>query len=437
MNTTDEFRSRVMECIDRRDALPTEYDMDLIQRMRGYMASARGRQLVRRYLAHIWSDEVRVTSVRDILSQPIQESLRTFMPDVYLALFRATLEGVDLPLLVAVEELDQARAMHTKRSVEVLFDDSVQRALAIDFYNVAATLHLRWTYHYRSNVIEDVSWTIPPPALYQQSVWYVTRGTFLKRLRWACPFAERLLATPALREHSVMVTGSIIPMCALNHIMYTETETAFTAMMSDDYWKRSVDFVATNIDDVHHFANHFLIALQAVSANDGWGMVRMVEWREDSEAVRNRHGVTMYFGSADFPYQVQLIMLKQTSLLHAIAQQHLPCIRACYDGERLLCTASCVVSWITRFVHQPPLFGDLVSTQRRSKTVFKYAMRGWGFSEAAMQGLQLPSIVCNWLYVWGAHRMLPWFHPLYNRRSWMKIMSEERVELLLECADDV
>lgn len=407
------------------------------------LCTQRGRSTLRKYIRKYIDMNERIVGIEHALDDICMAKLRDLAPDVYLVLFRTSMTGIELPLLLDIEEQYCQSISQSKSLPNAILENVVSEAISIDFFSVATTIHLRWTYHYRGDVMDDLAWGIPPPALYQQSVWYVSESLFRKRLLWMCPFILDLLHHESVQRDNIVLSGSSVPMCALNHVVYCDTQEAFLAMVDEVYWNRSVDLVVATDDDPNTLHARFLHALQvSAGQHSTWRHKHTLHWTEDTTGARNRRGATFYYTSDSCQYEIQLIVFTTVTeswvnpLEHAIAHQHLACVRAAFDGHKLFVTATCAVSWMTRFINTPLRFGDTVSQQRRSKAIFKYAMRGWGFSDSVLYGIRLPSILSEWLYAWGPRRMLPWYHPLYNRLTWTKTMPPARVRDLLECADD-
>jgi hypothetical protein len=256
----------------------------------------------------------------------------------------------------------------------------------------------------------------------------VSEVQFRQRLAWFAPFLESFFANADVQRAGVILSGSLIPLCLLTHQVDTEDEARFMAYAKESYRNCSIDLYVTNTAMSPRDIESCL-----VTAALGTSVTRRLQWCEDDEwAVRARHGYTLYIDT----YNIHIIVMADTSRQDAIVHQHLPCVRAYWDGKRLVATSSCCVSWMTRFVFEPPLFGNRIDVQRRSKIMVKYAMRGFGFSTQSIAGLQVPTTIRQWLMEDRRHDCpLPWYHPLYNPDLWKKAMTQERERALIECAE--
>lgn len=386
------------------------------------MTSARTRQEIRELLQSP-SGTARWQATYE-LDHSAHEATKRLAPDIYYFINEHRMTTFDLPLLLEIERAIHRLVCRKLPASETTIENATTAALSIDFFERAYTIHLQWNRFFNERVMACV-WDIPPLAQTSR-IWFVSRKTFLQRLGWLCPFAQKLVSP------TLLLSGSTIPLCVLKHEVYTETLEEFLSMVGENYKSLSLDFYSSA-----YSADEFLAHLRACSEDESWTEFQSIEWAEDGEwLARNRRGVTHYFCSTRFPYKIQLIRIG--NLRDAISQQHLDCVRASYDGERLSATASCVVSWMTRFIDLPLLFGSRISLQRKSKTVVKYAMRGFGFSEKAISGIPLPSTLLEWLREateLDRARHLPAYHPLYNPIVWRKFMTADRVEAMMQCTE--
>lgn len=440
----EQLAAYFLACIDGVLEPPNIYYEELFRRWHLYLTNVRNRQFARIVVQHLFLQRNGQDTLAVAISKHAQEMMRKVSPDMYHEIFSLMFNGIDLQLLVDIEAQYQHFVCRKTASQEVMMDGALDKALSIDFFTRAFAIHMKWFQACIDGCIAS-SWAIPPQARSLSGMWYVSQGEFEKRLTWFCPFALNLVRSKMVRSYGGVLSGSVLPLCALKHEVYTGTREEFMAFAQEVYPKCSLDIfmachpVVSSGASLEHRATEFLALLGSITSSM-WQEVRKVSWVEDGPdwSVRNRRGITFYFKSPAYLFEVQLILIidenADSDIAKAVAHQHLPCVRARYDGTALHVTASCFVAWMTRFVERPPLFGSMVSQQRKSKIVFKYAMRGWGFSSAAVQDLQLPSTLLEWLRDWG-HTPLPAYHPLYNPNLWRKFMTADRVKELIECAE--
>ena len=355
-------------------------------------------------------------------------------PDIFYAINHQMFPSIDLVLLLRIEEQMQKAVCRKTPSPEMVLEVAENDALHIDFFKRVFVIHMKWAAACEETRFAD-EWAIPPQARLTPGPWYNAQKTFQQRLTWLCPFLQGLLGHPVLRDVSAVLSGSVIPLCILKHEVFIENKYHFLAYAGEVYKKCSIDIFVCQPHEVTYdwLYQKFLPALEEISQTK-W-QYREVKWEEDKDWVRNRKGTTYYFSTPASAMQIQLINMPLHTQNMAISHQHLPCVRASYDGTNVYVTASCLESWMSRFITSPALFGSHISQQRKSKTVFKYAMRGWGFNTRAVADLQLPQALIDWLREWPSKKPLPWYHPLYNPNVWPKAMPEERVRQLIECAE--
>jgi len=415
-----------------------QYCSDLCSLWSAFLFNACGRDILR---SLILTKIIDTNTLVYTLSQNDSQNMRKNYPDMFHAIYADSLLSIDLHLLVNVEVAHQAFFCRRSPPQETLLQNSIESALRIDFFERAWALNLQWNLDFSCKV-QDSVWAIPPQAR-QDSIWYVPRNVAEKRLEWIFPNLRRLLRSEEARDIGLVLSGSMLPLCALKHEQFTDSEQNFKDFSMEVYKKFSVDFFtcvprasSSKLRSTSYAIRDRFIALMNQQTGRNCVCERDVIWAEDDEswAMRNRRGHTFYFTVESLP-PIQLIVMHDCSLIEAISQQHLPCVRAQYDGDNLLVSATCFISWMTRFIFDRPLFGRHINQQRKSKTVFKYAMRGWGFSVYSIDDLQMPSTLMTWLQDWDRKKPLPYYHLLYNPMSWPKWMTPDRVANLLEYVD--
>lgn len=416
--------------------ISSEYYGVLFCEWRAFLSNNRGRQFLRVVIVDVFCKRGMLDMLAANLDRECQQLMRRSYPDLFHAIYAPTLAFVDLELLDDVEDAYQKLYCRKTPSQERLIEASVESALEIDFFERVWALNLKWNMRFHERVSAS-EWAIPPQSQGNSTMWYVPRHTFEQRLEWLCPGIGNFLRSSELRRVGAVLSGSIVPLCILKHGVCTDNEHDFVAFANEVYRGFSVDIFVCK-QEVTATTMDFVRGLSEVGRHlqNTWVCQRKVEWAEDDDAwtMRNRRGITYYYGNSDND-RVQLVVMGHHARKEAISQQHLPCVRAYYDGSAVKVTASCLISWMTRFVDEKPLFGNKITQQRKSKTVFKYATRGWGFSALATSQLQLPSTLHTWLQEWNRKQPLPCYHPLYNPSQWHKWMSEERVQSLRECVE--
>lgn len=482
--TNEQLATYFLACIDNNATQPrSAFVGELFSRWYLYVSNARGRQFLRAVVEHLFQArgglDVLVCAIQDtshhdgdddddddggssatttMSSRSSSSShrnrisrekmMRRTAPDLYHEVFCQTFGSVDLDLLVEIELQNQRQVCRKTPSPETLMVKAVRAALEIPFFDRCFAIHMKWSSIFLERMCHD-EWAIPPQQSSSRGgMWYVSRAVFEQRMQWFCPFILDFIRDTRIRRMGAVLSGSLLPLCALRHEVYTATKQEFLAHANEVYAKCTVDcFISVPPGLVVDFSTCVLEeVLREVSGGgeealaSSWVRVRSQEWHEDETwAQRNRSGVTLYYSSPAFSFDVQFIFVAEP-LAQVVAHHHLPCVRAMYDGSTLSTTASCFVAWMTRFVNAPPLFGSRIDQQRQSKTVFKYAMRGWGFSRSAVVELQLPVTLLEWLREWhtpsdSPQRPLPWYHPLYHPSLWHKAMTAARVQNLIECAE--
>jgi hypothetical protein len=420
-----------------------------------YTQYARGRQLLRLVVIALENNSMSSERMRlsiDLVKQNhIYKDTREIAPDIIYALQHGYNNTNDLPLLFEIEDLFHRFTCRKTAPRETIIADVLTYALDINFFRQVVPLSTAWSLHYQTHYRENVTWAIPPVAIIDQHPWYVGLTLFGTRLRWLCPFVESFFTHRGFLRHGGVISGGIIPLCLLQPQVRASTQHDFMTYAKEVYHRYSIDiFFVCSIDSLGTVEEGCAQMIRDVSRYDSW-KCRRVEWAEDDDtwAVRNRRGITLYF-SCDrdvYPFEIQCIIIPNTTIPFAITHQHLPCVRAWYDGVHIHCTASAFTSWLTHFVDAPPLFGALVTPQRKAKTVLKYAMRGWGFSVRAVEGMKFPATIYQWISEYNPpaphgdvrnrlpQRALPWYHPLYNRNLWAKKLEAEQIRQLVECVD--
>jgi len=366
-----------------------------------------------------------------MLDDERRADMRVAAPDLHHAICQSAL---DLSLLLDIESHVTNTMCQLRASSETLIESSVNAALSLDFYANAFILDMTWNETMTRKCFE-CSWLIPPMEMTAIRHWYVSRTVFEQRLAWFAPFVTPFLADDRVRKLGLVLSGGVLPLCALRQEVYMDTRHQFLAYASEVYRNTSLDFFICG--ETPAMTSTICELLSIASAGRDWAEeAPRHEWAEDDDswAARNRHGTTVYV--SDGTFHVHLIFMgEHIAYRESLSQQHLPCVRASWDGNVLAMTASCFRSWMTRFVTEQPLFGANVSEERKAKTVFKYAMRGFGFSAAAASGLQLPTTLGQWLRAFPPKRPLPWYHPMYNPNMWSKAMTPQRERALLECVE--
>ena len=351
--------------------------------------------------------------------------------DVVYALASDELRN-DLHVLLAIERCNTSFLCSPLRDEHPPLRAAVTDALEINFFARTFLLSLRW-YEEMSRRSMQSEWAIPPIDTHALRSWHVAEDEFLRRLGWIAPWLRRFLRHPAIREHGIVLSGGLLPLCVLRQEVFVEDADSFMRYADEIYRNTSIDlFVTGEALDIDAITDDVCAVLASVDQP----AVRVATelWVEDDDAwVRARRGTSV---SLDMESGRRIVLVFMASRTSAIAHQHLPCVRASYDGSTLSVTASCYVSWMTRFIGEPLLFGHNVSAARRSKTVLKYAIRGFGFSPAAIAGCTLPSTISLWLREEvPRHRSLPWYYILYHPSLWRKAMTAQRERDLLACIE--
>lgn len=433
--SVDDLCTYFMHCVARLEDVPGHLHHELIERWADLVTTTSGRAFLRRVTLKFFVHGGGLDDLVGNLPDNAQEKTHLLAPDLYYVINRAFFQSIDLVLLIRIEQLAQKFVCRKTTSPEFIMPSAAEDALHIDFYKRAGAIHMQWSSAVtQTRFIEE--WAIPPQARWVAGLWYVPKQRFEERLGWLCSFLPTLLRHDVLRNIGAVLSGSILPLCMLKHEVHMETRLDFLAYAAEIYKKCSVDIFVTAPYEVRFewLAREFIPVLQELSQTTTWA-IKEHQWSEDDEWVRDRRGITHYISTPLSSVVIQIISMPSQTRDAAIAHQHLPCVRACYDGENVYVTAGCIESWMSRFISSPPLFGSKVSQQRRSKIAFKYAMRGWGFSRKATSDMQFPDTLTAWLRDWPEKNPLPWYHPLYNPNMWPKAMSPDCVKQLLECAD--
>ena len=357
-------------------------------------------------------------------------------PDLAYTILTPFESALDLNLQVRVERMIVESTMRRTKTNEFFLEDAVHSATSIPFFDRVYVMSMRWLFRFLQER-STFTWAIPPMTVTNLENWFVTRNVFLQRMEWFAPFLPNLLNHSGMRRVGAVLSGSLLPLFALNHEINTETKERFMYYSDEVYRKCAISlFVCGRLMKQEVIVKTVLDSLRDAWPHSEWVVGGETTWREDDEwLARNRRGTTVYIHDQAHAFDVHLIIMPDVTLERAMVNQHLAPSRAWWDGQTLHVTASCMKSWMTRFVVERPLFGSLTSQQRRSRTVFKYAMRGFGFSMGAVMNLKLPSTLVEWLRLCTDKRTLPWYHPLYNPNMWRKAMTPERERALLECAE--
>ena len=400
--------------------------------------NARGRSFIRTLVVNLFAKYDRLDSPAYCLSDEAKLSMRKYCPDVYQKVMSAFIPmTINLPVLLEIEKLYIKTQCRKSKSPETLIESSLAEALQINFFRYASIMGLRWWDSFE-RLKMDIEWAIPPMKQLG-SKWSVNIDQFQQRLSWMAPFLPEFMRDERVRWLGVVLTGSLIPLCVLEHQINTADRGRFIEYARETYRKCSIDLFITDTNfSPGQIESIVLEALDKYSDEQTtWKIDSRKQWSEDDDSwVRNRHGYTIYFRADGQDLDIHLVVMAESSLRDAISQQHLDCVRAYWNGSSLLATASCCISWMTRLIFEMPLFGNHIEFKRRSKIMVKYAIRGFGFTTTAIQGLQIPSTIHKWLSedFERGRRPLPWFHPLYNPNLWKKDMTPDREIALLECA---
>lgn len=411
---------------------------ELFQRWPQLCNNAGGRKFLR-YIVGSLQKHGGVDTVALTIDEHAHTLMRKVSPDIFYAVNSWRFTGIELPLLLDIERKMRRAGCRKTPCPDVTLQVSAEAACGIDFFKLVWPVHMRWFFESDKNRNEQ-RWAIPPRQRRALGHWYVPQKTFLERLVWLCPFVEMLMASSVVQKAGAVLIGSLLPLCALSHEpFYVIDKESFVAFATESYRKWTLDLLVCGCE-VHEdwILREFLPVLRNLSGSGAWKFDRALDWREDDgNWIRNRSGTTFYLCSAESPFAVQVIcMPKCPSVAEAVLHQHLPCVRAWFDGTSLRATASCFMAWMTRYIDEEPLpFGAHVTQQRRSKIVLKYAMRGWGFSMGSVTGLQFPDTVMRWLEEWPTNQTLPPYHPLYNPNTWPKYMPADKVQQLIACSE--
>lgn len=355
----------------------------------------------------------------------------TNAPDILYAL--SDVRRNDLHLLLAVERCHAKFLCNPPNDESPPLAAAVDEALSLNFFARTFLLSMRW-HEEMSRRVTQSEWAIPPLDMRALHSWHVSEREFQQRLDWVAPWLRRFLRHPTIRQHDIVLSGGIIPLCVLRQEVFVEDADSFLRYADEIYRNTSIDlFVKSDSENIDRITSDVCAVL--ADAEQRPVHVSSELWVEDDETwVRRRRGTSVGIDTAS-GRRVTLVFMTST-VTESIAHQHLPCVRASYDGSTLSVTASCFVAWMTRFIGEPLLFGNHVSTVRRSKTVLKYAIRGFGFSPTALVGCVLPSTISLWLRdEVPRHRPLPWYHILYQPALWRKAMTAQRERDLLACIE--
>jgi hypothetical protein len=413
------------------DDIPEPYYSALYDRWSKFTNNVRGRMFLRTLVIHLFTPYARLSGPAFCLSEKAKGAMQKTCPDVYQKIMAPfSPSTINIPLLCDIEARYVKLHCRKSKSPEHFLESSLEEALSIDFFHYACIIGLRW-YEVYEHLRQGSEWAIPPMQS-KSTMWAVCESQFQRRLSWIAPFLPDLLRSEAMRRARVVLSGSLLPLCLLVHQVNTGDETRFLDYAEESYKHCSIDLFVTN----SNMSPKEIEMLFLGELGDGWYIYNRRSWSEDSEwAVRARHGHTVYITDSSEHWHIHVVVMSETSLRDAIVHQHLPCVRAYWDGLKLFTTASCCIAWMSRFVLDQPLFGDRIDQQRKSKTVVKYAMRGFGFSTGAIAGLQIPTTIGQWIMDERTRRPLPWYHPLYNPNLWKKAMTPERELALIECAE--
>jgi hypothetical protein len=406
---------------------------DLIQQVYyewpGLCKNIRGRNFLRTFFTEVIRK--RGDNLVYSLTDTSLTETQVHMPDLFLFLYP---EGqLNIPIQCAVEDMAVKLVMRKSKSQETILSAAVRQSVCIPFFDKVCAINMKWnlTLHKLRNGID---WAIPPKAAGSMDKWYVTVDVFQRRLTWYAPFLIQLLNHSTIRRLGGVLSGSLIPLCVLNHEVYTETQDQFLAYANELYKDCAISlFVCQQKMSHTEVTNLVCDVLDEMCSRVEWASTDVQEWNEDEDLIRMRRGITTTIIGG--PWRIHVIYMPSTDVETAMMNQHLPPLRAWWDGHTLFATSKCTVSWMMRFVNDEPLFGNLIDRKRQSKIVFKYAMRGFGFSMNSVTNLQLPSTLMVWLRESKQHCPLPWYHPLYNPSIWHKAMTKERERKLLSCVD--
>ena len=270
-------------------------------------------------------------------------------------------------------------------------------------------------------------WTIPPPQMDPMQRPWVDWKTFQQRLEWATQdfFKSSGLFTHqnCLPQSSIFLSGSLIPLCFLQHQVDTLSRERFLLYANEVYAGRDIDIFLIGLQSEEPI-RQFLDKLSTARPE-------RLEWKD----CFGRSGISFTLRSTPTnPWDVHIIWMDpQLTSEQVFSKQHFPFVRAWWDGTTLRATKDCVESWLSRCCTTRALFDDTMDPLRRSRNVLKFAMRGFGFTPRSVQGVKIPGEVLEWLYQ-PVYR-LPWYHPLYNPCLWKKRLTREEIKRLHSCVD--
>lgn len=297
-----------------------------------------------------------------------------------------------------------------------------QAVLDMRFFSIVGTFYAQFAYDLVSRR-NRCTWVVPPKSLPFDQRPYVSRETFMQRLRM---FIGVDLARMFFHMPNCFISGAILPLCALRHGGRIDEEEELLKYARVAWQKVSCDvFVIGNdaTDEIERYIATLPFKLTR----------KPLEWHEKDREY-TRKGRTFYLVSEDTekPYHMQIIaMPDEETALGVCARNHFPFVRCWYDMHGLHVTPSCLASWFTRFIDLPPFFGGNTSQERRRRFFVKYAMRGFGFDAGAMQGCKLPPEITAWIEAWGCNRPLPWYSPLYQPESWPQEYTPAQIRRIL------
>lgn len=405
---------------------------EVYYRWSSFCKNIRGRNFLRTFYMTVVKQQ-RGDNLSYVISDESLHDTQKFLPDLFLLQYP---EGqLNIPIQCAVEDMAVKMLMRKTKGAETILSPAVRQAICIPFFDKVCAISMKWNVLLH-NVRDNVEWAIPPKALGSMDKWYVPEEVFAKRLGWYAPFLLEFLNHSTIRRLGGVLSGSLIPLCVLNHEVYTETKDQFMAYANELYRDCAISLFICSLKMSHTEVTNLVVETlyQMMPATYEWAVTNIEEWNEDKDFIRHRRGVTTTIKCENL-WRLHIIYMPEADLETAMMNHHLPPLRAWWDGRTLFATSKCIVSWMIRFVNDEPLFGDLIGKQRQSKIVFKYAMRGFGFSLPAVTNLQLPSTLMVWLREWRQKVPLPWYHPLFNPNMWHKAMTQEREQNLLACVD--